>query len=110
MDPDPGEEAPMLSVTEPVAENVSARVPTLDLHEIQATVLRQRPAPYFGTHLVLRINEPQAGRAFLRRLTPYVDSAAGWRIAANAWLAVGISYTGLEALGVPAESLQSFPE
>jgi Dyp-type peroxidase family len=100
----------MLSVTESVGETVSTGVPTLELHEIQATVLRQRPAPYFGTHVVLRINDPRAGRAFLRRLTPYVDSAAGWRIAANAWLAVAISYTGLEALGVPAESLQSFPE
>ena len=100
----------MLSVTESVGETVSTGVPTLDLHEIQATVLRQRPAPYFGTHVVLRINDPRAGRAFLRRLTPYVDSAAGWRIAANAWLAVAISYTGLEALGVPTESLQSFPE
>ena len=82
----------------------------LDLHEIQATVLRQRPAPYFGTHVLLRVDDAQAGRAFLRRLTPYVDSATGWRIAANAWLAVGITYAGLEALGVPRDSLQSFPE
>src|SRR6185295_7772365 len=100
----------MTSVTESVAQSVPARAPTLDLHEIQATVLRQRPAPYFGTHLVLRINEPEAGRAFLRRLTPYIDSAAGWRIGANAWLSTAISYAGLEALGLPQESLQSFPE
>jgi len=100
----------MLSVTESVGETVSTGVPTLDLHEIQATVLRQRPAPYFGTHVALRIDEPNAGRAFLRRLTPYIDSAAGWRIGANAWLSTAISYTGLEALGLPQESLQSFPE
>jgi Dyp-type peroxidase family len=84
--------------------------PMLDLHEIQATVLRQRPAPYFGTHVLLHVDDAQAGRAFLRRLTPYVDSASGWRIAANAWLAVGITYSGLEALRVPSDSLQSFPE
>src|SRR5215470_9356053 len=60
--------------------------PTLELHEIQATVLRPRPAPYFGTHVLLRVDDAQAGRAFLRLLTPYVDSAAGSRIAANAWL------------------------
>jgi len=100
----------MSSVTESVVEKLSARAPTLDLHEIQATVLRQRPAPYFGTHVALRIDEPNAGRAFLRRLTPYIDSAAGWRIGANAWLSTAISYTGLEALGLPQESLQSFPE
>ena len=100
----------MSSVTESIVEKLSARAPTLDLHEIQATVLRQRPAPYFGTHVALRIDEPNAGRAFLRRLTPYIDSAAGWRIGANAWLSTAISYTGLEALGLPQESLQSFPE
>ncbi len=100
----------MSSVTEAVGSNVSTSAPTLDLDEIQAVVLRPRPAPYFGTHVILRVDEPQAGRAFLRRLTPYVDSAAGWRIAANTWLDVAISYTGLEALGLPQESLQSFPE
>src|SRR5262245_44220338 len=100
----------MGSSNESLGGNPSAEAPTLDLHEIQATVLRPRPAPYFGTHVLLRVNDAQAGRAFLRRLTPYVDSAAGWRIAANAWLDVGISYTGLEALGLPQESLQSFPE
>src|SRR5215470_5378812 len=84
--------------------------PALDLHEIQATVLRQRPAPYFGTHVLLRVDDPRAGRALLRRLTPHVDSAAGWWEASEPWLAVGLSYAGLEALGVPQASLQSFPD
>src|SRR5215470_330958 len=95
---------------ESVAPDVSAHTPTLELDEIQAIVLRPRPAPYFGTHILLRVDDAQAGRAFLRRLTPHVDSAAGWRDAANAWLAVGISYAGFKALGVPEASLQSFPE
>ncbi len=82
----------------------------LELHDIQATVLRTRPAPYFGTHVLLRVNNARSGREFLRRLTPYVDSAAGWWEAHDAWLAVGLTYTGLEALGLPRESLQSFPE
>jgi deferrochelatase/peroxidase EfeB len=100
----------MLSGSESVGDNPSTPPPTLDLQEIQATVLRPRPAPYFGTHVLLRVDDAQAGREFLRRLTPYVDSAADSRIAANAWLMVAISYTGLEALGLPKESLQSFPE
>ena len=100
----------MSSVQEPISENLSTQAPALDLHEIQATVLRPRPAPYFGSHILLRIDDAQAGRAFLGRLAPYVDSAADWWKAANAWLAVGISYAGLQALGVPQESLQSFPE
>ena len=100
----------MSSVRESVGGNLSMPAQTLDLHEIQATVLRPRPAPYFGTHVLLRINEAQAGRAFLRRLTPHIDSAANWWSAVDPWLSVGFSYAGLEALGVPPGSLQSFPE
>src|SRR6185295_5428155 len=102
--------SPMSSVTESVGGNVSTSAPTLDLHEIQATVLRPRPAPYFGTHVLLRVDDARAGRELLRRLTPRVDSAANWWKAANPWLDVAISYAGLEALGVPSDSLQTFPE
>src|SRR4030095_12741429 len=99
----------MSSVKESISKP-STQAPTLDLPEIQATVLRQRPAPYFGTHLLFRVDDAESGRKFLGRLTPHVDSAAGWWNADDAWLAVGISYAGLKALGVPEESLQSFPE
>src|SRR5262245_56437514 len=102
--------APMLSVKESVAGRLSTEVPTLDLNEIQATVLRPRPAPYFGAHVILSVDDPRAGRELLRRLTPHVDSAASWWSAANPWLSVAISYAGLEALGVPRDSLASFPE
>ena len=100
----------MSSVKESFGNDVSTHTPTLDLDEIQATVLRPRPAPYFGTHVLLRVDDAQAGRAFLRRLLPHVDSAANWWSAVDPWLSVGISYAGLEALGVPENSLRSFPE
>jgi Dyp-type peroxidase family len=93
-----------------VDTNPATDAPTLDLHDIQATVLRPRPAPYFGTHVLLRVDDAQAGRAFLRRLTPHVASAANWWNAADPWLAVGITYAGFEALGLSQDSLQSFPE
>src|SRR6185436_2797756 len=99
----------MSSVKEPVENNHSTPAPTVDLDEIQATILRPRPAPYFGTHVLLRVNDARAGRAFLLRLTPHVDSAAGWWSAVTSWLSVAISYPGLEALGVPQDTLQSFP-
>ena len=51
---------------------------TVDLDEIQATVLRYRPEPYYGTHVMLHVDDAQAGREFLRRLAPHVDSAAEW--------------------------------
>jgi len=100
----------MTSVQESVAGEPSATAATLDLKEIQATVLRPRPAPYFGTHVLLRVDTAEGGREFLRRLTPHIASAANWWNAAHTWLAVGISYRGLEALGLAPESLQSFPE
>ena len=100
----------MLSANDAVDSKRPTGAPALELNEIQATVLRQRPAPYCGTHVILRIDDARAGRDLVRLLTPHVDSAAGWREAANAWLAIGISYTGLEALGVPRDSLESFPE
>ena len=81
---------------------------TLDLHEIQATVLRYRPEPYYGTHIKMHIDDARSGREFLRRLAPHVASAADWWNATDAWIAVAISYTGLVALGVPEESLTKF--
>jgi Dyp-type peroxidase family len=100
----------MLSIENPIGESSVASAPALELHEIQATVLRPRPAPYFGVHVGLRIEDARAGRELLRRLIPHVDSAASWWQARSTWLSVGISHAGLEALGVPQESLQSFPE
>jgi deferrochelatase/peroxidase EfeB len=100
----------MSSINESAGASVGALAPALDLHEIQATVLRPRPAPYFGSHVLLRVDDAQAGRAFLRRLTPHVDSCADWWSATDPWIAVGISYAGLKALGVADDSLQSFPE
>jgi Dyp-type peroxidase family len=100
----------MSSVKESVEHDRSTHAPTVDLNEIQATVLRPRPAPYFGTHVLLRVDDARTGRELLRRLTPHVDSAANWWNAPAPWLSVAISYAGLQALGVPRSSLESFPE
>jgi deferrochelatase/peroxidase EfeB len=83
---------------------------TVDLDEIQATVLRYRPEPYYGTHVMLHVDDARAGRQLLRDLAPHVDSAAEWWQAAEPWIAVAITYSGLVALGVPDDSLRSFPE
>jgi Dyp-type peroxidase family len=48
------------------------------------------------------------GREFLRRLLPHVVSAAQFA-AADTWVAVALTYSGLQALGVPQASLDSFP-
>jgi Dyp-type peroxidase family len=83
---------------------------TVELDDIQATVLRYRPEPYYGTHVMLHVDDARAGREFLRRLTPHVASAADWWQAGEPWIAVAITYSGLVALGLPEDSLQSFPE
>jgi Dyp-type peroxidase family len=83
---------------------------TVELDDIQATVLRYRPEPYYGTHVMLHVDDARAGREFLRDLTPHVDSAADWWQATEPWIAVAITYSGLVALGLPEDSLQSFPE
>src|SRR4051812_37583982 len=83
---------------------------TVELDDIQATVLRYRPEPYYGTHVMLHVDDREAGRELVRRLAPHVDSAAEWWEAGEAWIAVAVTYAGLVALGVPEASLQSFPE
>jgi Dyp-type peroxidase family len=98
-----------MSLEDRVGEDLRNNI-AVDLHDIQATVLRYRPEPYFGTHLFLHINDAHGGREFLRRLAPHISSASDWWNAEEPWIAVAISYPGLVALGVPADSLQSFPE
>jgi Dyp-type peroxidase family len=83
--------------------------PTLDLEDIQATVLRARPEPYFGTHAIIEILDAAAGKELLRRLAPRVPSAANWDEPRRSWLAVAVSYQGLQALGVSETALASFP-
>jgi deferrochelatase/peroxidase EfeB len=98
-----------MSVDERVSENLRNRI-VVDLHDIQASLLRHRPEPYFGTHIFLHINDPHQGREFVRRLAPHVGSGADWWNAADAWIAVAFTYPGLVALGVPEDSQRSFPE
>ena len=83
---------------------------TLELEDIQATVLRYRPEPYYGTHIMLHVDNERSGCEFLRDLTPHIDSAANWWEVNEPWMAVAITYSGLEALDAPNTSLQSFPE
>ena len=82
---------------------------TLALDDIQATVLRHRPEPYFGTHVMLRIDTAAGGRALIRALAPHVGSAADWHLHRESWIAVALSHAGLRALGLPEASLASFP-
>lgn len=83
-------------------------VPTLETEDIQSPILRRRPAPYVGSHMLLRVDDPASGRDLVRRLAPHVVSAADY-VSRDTWLAVAFTFEGLRALGVPEASLASFP-
>ena len=81
----------------------------LELGDIQALILRARPEPYVGMHAMLHIDDAAGGRDLLARLADHVPTAADWTDDLTAWTGVAISYQGLQALGVPSTSLESFP-
>jgi len=81
----------------------------LDLDDIQSGALHERPSPYVGTYVLLRIDDRRAGRELVRRLHPIVDSARpSSDPARDAWITLAFTYQGLKALGVPQGSLDSF--
>ena len=43
---------------------------SLELDDIQSGALHERPSPYVGTYLLLRIDDRAAGRELVRRLLP----------------------------------------
>lgn len=83
---------------------------TVEIDDIQSGALHHRPTPYVGKYVFLRVDDRRAGRELLGRLLPAID--AGLPTAdpnQDAWVAVGFTWHGLRALGVPQGSLDSFP-
>lgn len=85
-------------------------VPSLELDDIQGTVLRRRPDDYQGAYLLYRIDDPAAAKRSLREVLPKITSAADWELPRPFTLNVAFTYRGLARLGVPQESLASFSE
>ena len=81
----------------------------LELDDIQAGALRERPSPYVGVYLLLRIDDRADGRELVRRLhrlaNPATSSLGG---AGDTTVTVAFTHRGLRALGVPQASLDSF--
>ena len=83
---------------------------TLELDDIQNGALHPRPSPYVGAYIVLRIDDRRAGRELLRRLIPSLaDATSPMEPSHQAWVTAAVSYQGLKALGVPQDTLDSFP-
>jgi Dyp-type peroxidase family len=82
---------------------------TRELDDIQSAVLRPRPSPYAATFILFRIDDRDAGRDLMGRLSAVVTSAAAPQSPAGAtWVSVALTYQGLKALGVPQASLDGF--
>lgn len=85
--------------------------PPVNLEDLQSLVVFRRPAPYWGSLILLRLHDGAAGRRALARVLPRIMTAADWA-AGQRDLSVAIAFThpGLAALGAPAAALASFPE
>jgi Dyp-type peroxidase family len=83
---------------------------TLEVDDIQAGALRERPSPYVGRYLLLRLNDPAEGRELVRRLHALLVAQNQLQHADTpAWATVAFTYAGLAALGVPQSTLDTFP-
>ncbi|MEU5865365.1 Dyp-type peroxidase [Nonomuraea sp. NPDC047529] len=81
----------------------------LDLDDIQRGVLGARPTPYAATYLLFRIDDRAQGRELMRRVSAVVTSAAdAMSPLGETWVSVALTYHGLDALGVPRRSLDTF--
>ena len=83
---------------------------TLELDDIQNGALHPRPSPYVGVYILLRSDDRRAGRELVRRVLPALaDAANPADPTRQAWMSLGLTFEGLRALGVPQDSLDSFP-
>lgn len=83
---------------------------TMELEEIQSIILRRRPAPYYGTLVALKVNNANTGRQLLRSVLGGVSHSLTWHNDMDASLNIVMTFEGLKALGVPQDSLDSFPD
>src|SRR5215510_4694254 len=93
-----------------VTKEVGPQAPVVEASDVQAIVLRPRPKPYCGEYVILRIDDARQGREMLRRLVPHIAPSEEWWVPSlPGWLGIAFTFEGLKALGVPQESLDSFP-
>jgi Dyp-type peroxidase family len=84
----------------------------LEFDDIQRGIFHPRPSPYAASYILFRIDDPGSGRQALQRLLPLLPTASeplGEDDLSSPALALATTFQGLKALGVPQESLDSFP-
>src|SRR5262245_36623595 len=83
----------------------------LELDDIQHILLTRTPA-ITGRYEFLSFDTPQGGRTWLSELLPKTQSAADAVATieeSDRWVTLAFTWNGLRALGVPEDSLASFP-
>jgi Dyp-type peroxidase family len=84
----------------------------LELEDIQHILLTRTPA-ITGRYEFLTFETPVGGRAWLAELlgkTQSASDAVATMDASDRWVTLAFTWNGLRALGVPEESLASFPD
>src|SRR5271167_926498 len=84
----------------------------LELEDIQHILLTRTPA-MTGRYEFLSFDSPAGGRAWLSELIDRVESAGTAQASMDStkrWVTLAFTWNGLRALGVPEESLATFPD
>src|ERR1700746_1204680 len=84
----------------------------LELEDIQHILLTRTPA-MTGRYEFLSFDNPAGGRAWLGELLEIGESAADaprTMDSTDRWVTLAFTWNGLRALGVPEESLATFPD
>jgi deferrochelatase/peroxidase EfeB len=80
-----------MTILQKLKERFSRDSVTLDLHDIQALILRSRPEPYVGIHAMLHFDEAEGARALLGRLAPHIASADNWNEDLDFWIGAALA-------------------
>jgi Dyp-type peroxidase family len=83
--------------------------PQVDVSDIQGNVLRGYTYPV-AAYIFLRVDDVARGKALLARMLPRITTGAQWEEEPPTAIQVAFTYAGLERLGVPPDTLASFPE
>ena len=88
----------------------------LDLADIQGNILRGYRVS-FARHFALALGDSAAARRFINGLiggdesiSPQITTAAHWQERPAYFLNIGLTWSGLQALGLPTAVLQGFPQ
>ena len=83
-------------------------MPRIDRADIQGNVLRGYRFPV-ARYLFIRVGDSRSGRQWLLHIGEHVTNAEPWDEKPGWALNIAFTHAGLRALGMPAESLDSFP-